>query len=820
MGKKRKKRGKTKSPVTAESRNAVNRPHWTAFLAIGLLAGAVMIFEITLLRIFSFTIWHHFAFMVISIALLGFGVSGMLLQLRPSLGTPPAPLAAVYSGIFAITAVMSVLLVVRIPFNPTLLAREPIQLLYLGLYYVIVTVPFAAAGLAIVALLKGFALRADRLYGSDLIGAGLACAGVVALMQWLGAARLILLAAAAAGCGAALLLAGIPGRSRRALIWVILPALLIGILPLAPTLLPIQPGKSKALLFWLDQERFPASKIAETRWNAISRIDVVENTGQVAWTKNPKRRVKSPSQNQIIIDGDAATPIVQFDGDLRKLHFLRYTLSSAAQQSLEPSRVLVIGAGGGVDVLTALYHGATNVDAVEVNPAIIDLLTEQYADWSGRFFERDEVNLHIAEGRSFVRQQGKMYDLIQLSLIDTWAASASGAYSLAESYLYTVEAFRDYLQHLNADGALTVTRWMWKKPRETLRLCTTAMAALRDIGINHAHHHIVVLRLGPLGNVIVKRTPFTESELLSLRKVAATCGFEIVYAPGAANSQTPNAFTMYITAEEPKDFLEKYPYNLEPPTDDSPFFFQFGRWRDAKLFGKGWSTTPLLLSGRLVLLAILLQALILSLVLLVLPIAIRSGYPRLKGKGSLSGSLAYFFLIGLSFMLIELALMQSFTLFLGHPVYAMAFILASILITAGVGSMFSSRVAPFNRRPWMIFLGIGIITIAYALVLPYLFRSALGFSLPLRLGLGFILLAPLGFLLGIPFPSAISRLEKRGATPLIGWAWAANGCASVLGPIVAVMLAIEFGYSIAMIVAAICYGAAYVAFQGWWVANR
>lgn len=776
---------------------------------MALIAASVSLFQIAIMRVFSFTIWHHFSFMVISVALLGFAASGVLLQRLSRLSSHPIRNAAWATLGFSVTALAATRLVGRIPFDPTRIAEGPEQLVSLSLYYPILFVPFACAGLAIVLLLRGFTASVGRVYAADLTGAGVGSLATISMLDRLGAEGLILGAAATAAIAAALLArtdgAGSPLQQRAALLAAI--ALLLS-LPIAPRLLPIAPGPGKALHGFLDQDRFPEARLAHTEWNALSRIDVVENSGTVRWTDNPHRPVHLPPQIQILIDGDAATPIVSATA-AEDLSFLDSMLPSAALQSFRPGRVLVIGAGGGVDVLGALRHGAERVDALEINPAIVRLVQGPYAAWSGHLYDDERVELHTVEGRSYVRRRDQQYDLIQLSLVDTWAASASGAYSLSESYLYTTEAFVDYLRRLDDSGALTITRWLWSPPRETLKLCATAVAALEQLGVNDPARHIVVLALGRIGSVIVKRSPFTDGDLDSILRVAQEHGFTFLYAPEALGT---NEFSEMLGADDRDAWFRTYRFDVKPATDDRPFFFQFGRWRDLAAFRDGWSESLLVLSGRLVLLTTLVQALVLSGLLLVLPTARARAETPVRGRAWV---LLYFAAIGASFMLVEISMMQRFTLFLGHPVYAIAGVLAVLLVAAGFGStLTSSRLAA--RIPSALPFGaIAVLCLAYGLLLPLIFDALLGLPLAGRIVITIALLLPLGILLGMPFPLAVASLHARGAGSALGWAWAANGCASVIGPLLAVMVAMDFGFDAVLAIAAAGYIAAWATLDRW-----
>ncbi len=796
-------------------------------IAIALLAGAILAFEIVLLRIFSFTIWHHFAFMVISVALLGVAVAGVVLQLVPRASEPAPRRAAQYALAFAGLAVAAVALIGRLPLDPTRLGEGAGQWALLFAYYIALLLPLTAAGLAVGTLLKGFAASAPAVYGSDLLGAAAGAVAVMALLEPLGAEGVVLLVAAVACLGAAILRAGSAGDPAgtgagsplRAAGPALVAALaLLAAIPLAPSIFDIRPGPAKLLGVWLAAPAAGAvaPQVVATRWNALARVDVVENMPPVAWTVNRRAPVQHASETLLLLDGDAATPVIPFgDAALSEMALLDWTLGSAAYQLLHPERVLIIGAGGGVDVLTALHHGARTVDAVEINRAVIDFARGPFAARGGRPFERPGVTLHEAEGRAFVRRSKDTFDLVQLSLIDTWAASASGAYSLSEGYLYTVEALGDDLARLAPDGALTVTRWDWTPPRESLRLVAVVDEALRRQGATDPSKHLIVFGLGRMANLVVKKSPFTPEEIARARALAAERGFFVVYEP---ERPAATAYAAYLSAPDRAAFVRDYPFDISPTTDDRPFFFQFGRWSNLRLFGAGWKDNPLILSGRLVLVAVLLQALVLSLPLLLL--ALRRGK---SAEGSSAGPVAgagaiaaYFAALGVSFMLLEISLMQRVTLFLGSPVLAAVVVLATLLAAAGAGSLFVARRAAVRASPWPMIAAIAGLIGLYALGLPALLRAGLGLGDAARVTLAVLLVAPLGVALGVPFPAALARLAARGGAAATGLAWAANGVGSVLGPILAALLALDVGLSGVMLLAGAGYLAAGVVIARWW----
>jgi hypothetical protein len=779
------------------------KPPATVLAAMALIAGAVALFQIALMRVFSFTVWHHFAFMVMSVAMLGFGASGVFLHRLPQPGRQPARAAALASAAFAVTSLLATGLAAHLPFDPTEIGHNPLQLLWLAAHYLVLLVPFGCAGLALVLLLQGYADSVGRLYASDLAGAACGSLLTIGALAWVGAEGVLWTAAGAAAAASWLLQREVATATRHH--WPAGLLLLLAVTaPVAPHLLAIPAGQGKALHDFLDPQRFPEARIVHTEWNVISRIDVVANSGTVRWTAHPFRDVALPAQTQIVIDGDAATPIVDLGDDPEAASFLDFMLSTAASQAANPQRVLVIGAGGGVDVLAALHHGAREVDALEVNPAIVRLVRERQPKDGNGPFAAGNVRFHVAEGRAFVRQTTDRFDLIQMTLVDTWAATASGAYSLTESYLYTVEAFADYLERLTDHGALTITRWLWSPPRETLKLFTTALEALERRGVAEPNRHIVVLALGRFGNLIVKREPFTAAELTALLRVAAERQFTLLYVPGAAGD---NEFMQVAAARDRSAWIDAYRYDVRPATDSRPFFFQFGRWRDLVDFRAGWSESLLILSGRLVLLTTLAQALLLSLLLLIVPA--RRGLAPAAGTGPGRGAVgAYFAAIGASFMLIEISLMQRFTLFLGHPLHAIACVLAVLLAAAGAGSLYVGTGARRTPRIPLLFGAITMLCVSYGFALPHVFASGLGWPLIGRIAATAAFLLPLGFLLGMPFPLAVAALRRHDGGGLLGWAWAANGFASVVGPLVAVMIAMDFGFDAVLALAALGYLAA------------
>jgi predicted membrane-bound spermidine synthase len=767
-------------------------------LGIALISASILLFEILVLRVFSFTIWHHFAFMVISVALLGFSASGVILSRRPALAARGNVNAAWAAAGFGLCAVASIVVITNVDFNPKEISTDPRQIAVLGLYYLALAVPFTFGGLVVGILLAEDTAAAPRLYAADLVGAGVGALAVVPLLPLVSAEGAVLVAAALALAASATL------RFRASTLAG--AALLLGLAPWASELLPISAGPGRYLnLLLRDPDRFPERRPLYRSWNALARVDLIDNVPEVDWTQNPGRRTRRLTMPMLVLDGDAATPLVNADAPAEELAYLDHTLPSIPLQALQPRRVLVIGAGGGVDVLTALHHGAREVDAVEINPAVIDITSRRFADRTGRLFERPGVRLIRAEGRSFVAQGGPAYDLIQISLIDTWAASASGAYSLTEGYLYTVEAFQDYFRRLGDGGVLSITRWGGRPPREILKLCSVAAEALRREGLADPNQSVAVLALGEVGSVLVKPRGFSVDDLDRLRRETEEHAVFPVHLPDLPDP----LFAGILDNTTGHELLRDFPLDVTPATDDRPYFFQFGRWSD--LFRPGaWRERQVFLSGRLVLATVLLQALLFSGVLLL--VATRGG-ERKPGEGRM---LAYFLLIGIAFMLVELSLMQRMTLYLGSPLLAASLVLAAVLIGAGLGSRWSDRPGSRSRPPAGLFLALAAAAVLAAFALPALLRTTIGLPFEVRLVLTCVVVLATGVLLGMPLPTAMTRIGESLGAGWVGRAWAANGVGSVLGPVLAAILSIDLGLGTTTLVGGLLYLLAFLALGPLW----
>jgi spermidine synthase len=531
--------------------------------------------------------------------------------------------------------------------------------------------------------------------------------------------------------------------------------------------------------------------------------------------------VEPPPQLGIFTDGDGLSTITAFDGRLEPLAYLDYTTAALPYHLLERPRVLILGAGGGADVLLALYHGAPEIDAIELNPQFVGLVKETYADFAGRLYDRRKVRIIVAEARGFVAGGGERYDLIELPLVDSFATAAAGTLSLAESYLYTVEAFAAYLRHLRPGGYLAITRWLKLPPRDSLKLIATALDALAGSGIAEPGRQLALLRSWSTTTLIVKNGPLSEADIVGMRQFAEARSFDLAYYPGMQRAEAdrfnilgePYFFdgAMALIGPDREAFLDRYKFDLSPATDDRPYFFDFFKWRALpELLARRASGGAALLDwGYPILVATLVQAGALSLLLILMPLRFLRGEPA-AGRWRVA---IYFLAIALAFLFIEIASIQRFILFLGHPLYATSVVLCGFLVFAGLGSGAAARlegrltawhIAPGISPIAVAVGGIALVGLAHLLVLPPLFDLLMPLSDIAKIPISLALVAPLAFCMGMPFPLALSRLAAQ-SPGLVPWAWGINGCASVLSAILATLLAMSFGFRAVVLIALALY---------------
>lgn len=780
------------------------------FLLVGVacVAAAGLAFQIALTRIFALTQGYHFGFLAISLALLGFGASGTALALRPALARGEVtPRLARLTFAFSLSLAASYLLVNHLPFDAYRVAFERAQLVYLAVYYFALVAPFFIGGLVLGLPLVAFPARAARLYAANLAGSGAGCvAALGALTLWgevggvIFAALLAALGALAFARAAKRLPLGVMASALIALwsVWLVAP-------PRAfePQLSPYR-GISQTL-------RLPDARRVFAAANAFSRVEVVTSAAiRSAPGLSLTYRGELPTQHALFVDGEALTPLTD-TAPAALLDALPITLAYRLRPN---ARALIVQPSGGLEVLAALEAGAREIVIIEENPLVAGV-ARTYAPHA---FTDARVRVVTMSARSFLARTRERFDIVHLALGEPFRPVTAGAYALGENYLYTRQAFREYLEHLNDEGILVVSRWLQLPPTEETRAGALVIAALEERGQPSAvADHILALRSFSTLLWLVKPTPFTTREIETARAFATQQQFDWVAAPNLDARATnryhflPNddyvaAWQSLLARERRAVFIANYAYDLTPPTDDRPFFFHFFKWEQTpqvlQLLGKTWQ--PFGGSGYLILLALVALTLVASGALILLPLAM---LPRAPARTS--SALLYFACLGIGFLFIEIPLIQRFILFLDHPVYAFALVVFALLIGSGVGSAFSARVA---WRGALVALVVAILLAPH--LLPFVFQLTLGAPFAVRAGIACVLLAPLGFLMGIPFPKGMARLNETmpNVVPL---AWGVNGCASVISSILATMGALTFGFSMVMLAGAGAYGVAL-----WWAGEK
>ncbi|MGC8780766.1 MAG: hypothetical protein ACP5UQ_07880, partial [Anaerolineae bacterium] len=559
----------------------------TLYIGIFLTAASTLALEIAMTRIFSVSLWYQFGFMIISTALLGFGASGTWLAVRRRAHADDLHSRLARSAFFfSLSVLIAFALMTKIPLdplkpllpdtsNPTAATVELV--VYLVLYYALIVVPFFFAGLTLGAAFSARAREIGSLYFADLIGAGAGCLLVVAALYALPGQGVVALAAAGAGLAALAFAigqegaAGQPaaGRRRVGLLAGYVIILLALIVPAADRIFDLYIPPSKPLHIAKDKARFPDLVLEYTGWTPFGRVDVMWQPGMkgLAWGLSGAYKGDLPEQRFIAIDAAAMTAINAWDGDREKLAWVNALPSSLVYRLKEQPNVLLIGPGGGIDVLVAWYNRPRRITAAEINPVIVEIMRGRYRTYSGGLYtDFPEIDVQVAEGRNFVARSTDTYDIIQFSQVDTWAAAAAGAYSLSENYLYTLDAFGDYLDHLSPDGLLAIGRWYFEPPGQALRLVTIGAAALERIGAADPAQHFIVIRAGDTANMFMKKSPFTAEEVARIRQIAGPLYFQVLYAPDMRD-EAGNHFADFFRAADKRAFYAGYPLDVSPTTD-------------------------------------------------------------------------------------------------------------------------------------------------------------------------------------------------------------------------------------------------------------
>ena len=760
------------------------------YVAVSLTTLGALLLELSLTRIFSVVFYYHMAFLAISIALFGMGAGGVFSYV----------VAGWRGDLFRKAGVLSTVncLFVTIAIITVLAQKEPPGNLELALIYFTNALPFFVTGTILSLVISDTVGRVNRVYFADLAGAAGGCLLLIPLLNQAGKAggpnttlSVAVLFAAAAAIWFNL------GRSRTGRV------VSVGV-ALTFTLLVIVNSRTG----WIDVRYAKGQKLQNekfVRWNSFSRIALGE-----------EREYHTP---MIFIDADASTGIGNVDNyDFEHLtpeqrQKLLYEGEGLPYVIRPGAKTLIIGPGGGWDVTRALASGSHDVTGVEINPIIATtIMREKFPDISHRLYFRPDVHIVVEDGRSFARRTDQRFQVIQATLVDTWASTAAGAFALSENNLYTSDAFHDYFSHLTDDGLLVFTRWGFDPPRESLRLLSLAMVALRELGESDPQNHVIVARAGgkeliqgwgAKDTVIFSRKPFSAEDIERARNGIEQARLTPVYLPGPGPK---NHFRDLLTSPDPAKWMREYIFDVSPVGDNRPFFFYTVQPRDLWTFFTSASdktadykvnkAVPMLFASLIVSVAAVL------IILLLPPLVLRARLPRDRSTRLF---LPFFFFIGAGYILIEVALIQKFVLFLGQPVYALSCVIFTLLLSSGCGSFLSRRfIAGQDGRLKIALAAIAILVAILAVSIGAVLTGGVGLPTPVKILATIVMIAPAGFLMGMPFPTALGRLEERNS-PAVRWAWSLNAASSVLGSVGALVCAIYMGLMQTLLVGGALY---------------
>ena len=864
--------------------------------SIALVSFASLLLELALTRLFSVVLFYHFAFLAISLALLGLGAGGVFAHIgRRYLSRYPTPvLGTLLSTINAFVIVAALEVVLHVPVSLELNRGNFYRLTAI---YLVCAVPFFFTGLLFAAVFARESKRVTLLYGADLLGGALACLAVVPVLNFVGGPNAVLLAATAMAAAGALWArtgvdetVGAPGSVGQGFIpdlrsnpvdtnekndRALAPArtkLMSGVAVVVAALLLVTIGANYSGrlvdIVYAKGARRDQPWVLFARWNAISRVEVdqqgeskyividadastaIMNVDPARWAED--KTTPTPHDN-----GLPSTPAYNWKKDLM-------AAAPAVTNILRPKGdYAIIGPGGGVDVLRAAANGSQNVTGIEINPIIVnDIMKGRYADYAYHLYELPNVHIHVADGRSYLRASKDKYDVVQMTLVDTWASTAAGAFALSENNLYTTQAFKEYFDHLKPDGIIAITRWEFAQPREALRVVSQEIEALKPLIRDAPKWHFIIVSDGDLNEdgrpvtVLAKKSAFTvEEESAVHQHLLYNRNLYLVYAPnesrypvirdmswdpwwhgGAYQAVDPTRAAKPfadLIVPNPADeatfqnagrqaFIKRYPYDISSVSDNEPFFFFTLKTRDVirnVLAGTGKGMDWRINLGIVVLGLLLMLSIAAVLLFLIVPLAVHQiprrvapgVHARRAERSSAVLPLMYFVALGVGYILVEVAFIQRFVLFLGHPVYALTVVVFLMLLSSGVGSLAARRLLAETPKVIVVLtLIVGGLIIA-VLELPLMLSMLVGLPFAVKLFLTALVIVPLGFFMGMPLPTGLRALaadSSESDDSLIEWAWAMNAAASVLGSVGAMVIAIHLGLNITLATGAVAYLAA------------
>jgi spermidine synthase len=782
-------------------------------VAVALLAAATLAFQVLLVRVFAVEHFHHVAYMAIGVAMLGVGASGSLVAAAGGVGRDAARRWFPAVTLFAALSLVATPTVVHlVPLDLTQLAWSASQWLRLGVIYVLLALPFALGALAV---LLGITLQSERpgwIYGASFLGSGVGALLAIGMLWIAHPTRALAIPAVVAALGAGVA-AWDGARSTRRLAGAALTLALASVVVLRPPWrVSVSPYKGLPQV-----EAYPDARRVAERSTPLGWVVAVQAP---AFRHAPGLSLayvgEFPPQTALFVDGEIAGAVTHWgaSGTDRAAMEIVHWLPTSLPYALDGrARVLVLGAGGGTDVWVAVAHGARRVVAVELNSALT-AVTAALAPLPTRATTGAEIEWVAGDARTVVARTTERFDLIALAPGGGISGAAGGVHALNEDFLHTTDAYAQYLRRLTPDGVLAITRWAAVPPRGSVRAVLTAAEALRRVRPAAVENGIIVARSWGTTTVLAKPSGFSAADVERLREWAASRQVDLDWYPGAvapeARYNIPDEPTLVHAAraaithpDSARRFAAAYPFAVAPAGDARPYPHRFLRAASLGSFlrsgSAGW--LPFAEWGYIALVATLAQSVVLASLLILLPTVVRSRGSHAP-RASLAPLVAYFSAIGLGYMAAEIAVIQQLTLLLGHPVYAVAVVLAAMLICSGVGSAWSDRLAPSRARLAGAALAASLALLAVVLLdLVHLLQPA---PLVARGVAAAVLLVPVAFIMGTMFPLGLRALARDDSTR-IAWAWGANGFASVVGAPLAALIAVEAGSRVLLLVGAAAY---------------
>lgn len=762
----------------------------TFYLGLCILSFCLLALEILLTRILSVIFWYHFAFLVISVALFGMTVGAVIVYLAPKVFL--SKLTQRHIAFFSyISSFAIIVCLLSLYFLPALFALLQISNWVMPLLYILLSLPFVTIGISLCLALTRFPEQIGRIYGINLLGSALGCIGIIVLLNNLNAASVLLVLAAIA-CLSAMFFSFQGQLSRSFKLFCLLTLVIC-------TGISLKNNLSNSIRPKWVKGNIEVAPPFYDKWNFFSYISIgTPSRKPFGWGFSPKIDSITPKTDELmlLIDMGAGTVLTRFQ-DPSDLEYLKLDISAFAYFLRNNDDVLVLGSGGGRDLLTAVLFGAKNVVGVEINKDINDIVYNKFRDFTGNIMKYNQIQFIVDEGRSYVSRSAKKFNIIQASLVDSFAAFANGAFALTENSLYTTEAWVIFLKHLKDEGILTFSRWYSEEnPMEIYRIAALASSSLRKIGIKDPRQHIVLLRsmnylnnLG-VGTILVSRAAFSDPDLAKIGRLCDDMGFQLVLSPKVS---VDGNFISIVENTSPDYNLKSFPADISATSDDRPFFFYHAKLKD--IFSKNS-----IHQGAVTLRQLFLFILGFGTIFILIPLFFK---PSSRGLNPVSvNMLIYFMAIGLGFMLLEIPLMQRLGIFLGHPIYGLTVVLFSLLFSCGIGSQLT-KYANSRLKTILPFVALVFIILTCKFLLPWILSSMTPNLMPVKISMAVLVLFLIGFFMGMPFPIGMTYAGSGDAPRVLYWG--VNGFASVCGSALAAVIFINFGFQKSLMASLICY---------------